>query len=105
MSAYQSPGPLFDICANRHKGNEESVKANAKPDKHRQRALIMSILEREGYTGRMTCDAIEEITGLPHQSCSARISELKRDGLIHKIGTRPTRSGCQAAVYAKSKPE
>ena len=95
MSAYQSPGPLFDICANRHRGNKQSVMANARADKnvHRQRIL------RLFRNAQWTCDELEVFLDLPHQSCSARISELKRDGLIVKVGTRPTRSGCQAAVY------
>jgi hypothetical protein len=37
---------------------------------------------------------------LPHQTCSARFSELKRDNLIMKVGRRPTRTGSMAGVYA-----
>ena len=84
-----------NVCANRHHGNEQSVAANKNPDKQRQRAQVLAAIQYR----TQTCEQIEEFTGLPHQSCSARISELKRDGLIRKIGTRPTRSGCQAAVY------
>jgi len=101
MSQYQNIGGLFpdrDICANNHGGNEQSVIANEKPDKEKQRAVIMSQI-RFYWKHGATCDELECILNMPHQSCSARISELKRDGLIRKIGTRPTRSGCQAAVY------
>ena len=99
-SDYGTLGPLFDICANRHKGNEQSVTANKNVDKHSQRWMILGIFDGANLDGRgLTCEEIEILTDRSHQSCSARISELKRDGLIRKIGTRPTRSGCQAAVY------
>jgi predicted transcriptional regulator len=97
----QGIGPLFDICARNHGGNEQSVEANKKAHKHSVRLMILGMLDPRSLASKdgRTCDEIEDITGLPHQSCSARISELKRDGLIKKVGTRPTRSGCQAAVY------
>ena len=100
MSQYQNIGGLFpdrDICASNHRGNEQSVAANKKPDKQLQKLVIMHCIIQSD-SGR-TCEEIETLIHLPHQSCSARISELKREGLIRKIGTRPTRSGCQAAVY------
>lgn len=54
-----------------------------------------------------TCDEIEQAMGLSHQTCSARCSELKRQGRIvtsldaetGKVVKRPTRSGRSAAVY------
>jgi predicted transcriptional regulator len=87
-----------DICKNYHKGNEQSVAANmiAAPFKVSTRVKIILALKTRGD---QTCEELEKELQLSHQACSARISELKRDGLIRKIGTRPTRSGCQAAVY------
>ena len=34
-----------------------------------------------------------------HQTVSARISELRFDGLIRRAGRRATRSGCTAWTY------
>ena len=87
---------LNDVCYNRHGGNEQSVEANRHVDKQKQSKLILEALER---VGEATCEQIEYAASLSHQSCSARISELKRDGKIVKVGTRKTRSGCSAAVY------
>jgi DNA-binding Lrp family transcriptional regulator len=87
---------LFDICKGYHKGNPESQAANRSVAKDKQKRRILAALL---LWEPATCDRIEVETGLSHQSCSARISELKRDGLIRKVGTAPTRTGCSAAVY------
>jgi predicted transcriptional regulator len=49
--------------------------------------------------GGATCDELEHLNGWRHQTASARINELKRDGLIMPDGTRPTRSGRKATVW------
>ncbi len=51
---------------------------------------------REGYT----CDEIEVVMGLRHQTASARIRELVLASVLVDSGRRrPTRSGCNARVY------
>lgn len=47
----------------------------------------------------LTCDEIEERTGLRHQTASARVYELAKAGRIVPSGTRRTRSGRQANVW------
>lgn len=48
----------------------------------------------------MTCDEVEIVTGLKHQTASARIRELALKGLIKDSGKRRlTRSGRKAVVY------
>jgi hypothetical protein len=91
----------FDICSNRHGGNPESVQANKKVDKFAQRIRILDVIEKWAYGSLrgLTCEEVEDLAKLSHQSCSARISELKREGKIKKIGVRNTRSGSPAAVY------
>ena len=87
-----------DICRNYHKGNPESFSAWCKSVEtaKQMREGIFSIIKRS--TG-ITCEEIEILTGWKHQSVSARISELKRDQVIRKIGTRKTQSGRMAAIY------
>ena len=46
-----------------------------------------------------TCDEVEQRLGMTHQSCSAAINKLMRDGLIHADGERLTRSGRSARVW------
>lgn len=48
----------------------------------------------------LTCDAAEVVTGLAHQTCSARFRGLEQRGLLRRTELRrPTRSGRQASVY------
>lgn len=62
------------------------------------RAEIMRLFDRLGDYGA-TCDEAEQALRLRHQTCSARIAELKKAGSIVDSGrTRKTRSGCKAAV-------
>jgi predicted ArsR family transcriptional regulator len=47
-----------------------------------------------------TCDDIERLLGLSHQTASARINELVREHEIIDSGARrPTKSGRKARVY------
>lgn len=47
----------------------------------------------------LTCDEVEELHNMRHQTASARIKELKDEGLLLDSGRRrDTRSGRKAAV-------
>lgn len=51
----------------------------------------------------LTCDEVEFWTGLKHQTASARVHDLSREGKILVDGrTRKTSSGREAAVYILS---
>lgn len=95
--------PLWDITKNYHRGNPQSVKANEIAHKYkipaRQRILEELELERSHFHLGMTCEELEHLTSLSHQTCSARLSELRREGKIKVVGERKTRSGSDAAVY------
>jgi predicted HTH transcriptional regulator len=90
---------MFDICANKHGGNPQSVEANEiitflkKP----MRNKIYDLISISPHP--LSCEEIEEILTLYHQTASARISELKRAGKIMQVGLKENRSGCKAAVY------
>lgn len=105
-----------DICARRHRGNRESVAANGVTNKLKDRARILARFERLGNAGA-TCDDIELLLGMSHQTASARMAELKRDGVLvlkplrggnlFEYERRLTRTGATAAVlvlaaYAKN---
>lgn len=84
-----------DICRNYHKGNEESEQANLSTDKDRDRRRILRHLEAKDAT----CDELEVALDMRHQTCSARLAELKKNGLVIVTGERrATRTGCKAAV-------
>jgi predicted transcriptional regulator len=52
----------------------------------------------------LICDEVEKITGLPHQTVSARMKELRDYGAIAPNGDRrPTRHGKDAAVHTLTK--
>lgn len=91
----------FDICETRHGGNTESVAAHhsivgCKTFLHQR--ILQSIRQSNG----LTCDEIELMLNLSHQTASARISELKAIGKITKNGIRATRSGRKAAILVES---
>jgi Fic family protein len=87
-----------DITKNYHRGNLESADAYKKI-RHTAASYRESIYKYIKLGGGLTCEEIEIMTGWKHQTVSARISELKRDGRIISIGKRETKSGCKAAVY------
>jgi len=91
-----------DITANYHGGNPQSVQANKIAHKGRvsARQQIMDLLCNPLSEAGLTCEELEVLSGLSHQTCSARLSELRREGKIKiVVGTRKTRSGSPAAVY------
>lgn len=72
----------------------ESMMDSAAGLRQRVRKLI-----HDSVTG-LTCDAIEAVTGLRHQTASARVHELMRSGDIVDSGKRErTRSGRKAVVW------
>lgn len=93
---------LDDICSNRHGNNANSIKANKIAHKYKigARQRILEILQDHTaiFSMGMSCEQIEDESGLSHQSCSARISELRKEGKIKVVGERLTRSGSPAAV-------
>jgi hypothetical protein len=91
---------LDDICAWRHRGNPESVAANAQvePTKEETRVRIYDFACARGDAG-ITTDEISEAWGLPPNRVSPRITELKVDGrLVPTDRRRKTRTGCSARV-------
>lgn len=87
---------LFDICRNRHKGNEESHKANLRVNKKLQRERVLSAIRNAGPVG-LTCRELAELWDVGMNTISGRFSELKRDGLIRKDSVR---NGCAVVVVA-----
>lgn len=63
------------------------------------RARVLGFIKRSGEYG-MTCDEIELLSGLVHQTASARVNELcKLDVIIDSGRRRKTRSGRKATVW------
>lgn len=85
-----------DICRNKHKGNPESEEANLRTNKEIQR---WRIIEAFKPANELIAEQVEKLTGMRRSTVSARVSELKRDGILMKTGERrPTSTGCNAAV-------
>jgi len=94
-----------DITFNYHKGQDTSRQANASiaKDKDSLRNIIYRVV-MAGEKGR-TCEEVEFITGLKHQTASARITELCVMGWIHFTNhRRVTASGRAARVYFVTPP-
>jgi hypothetical protein len=96
----RAPAPQADICRNRHGGSATSEAANERvaPHKGSLRASVLRFIRVRGQFGA-TVEEISEICKLRYTTVSARVSELKRDGLVIASGrTRKTYSGSEAAV-------
>ena len=80
----------FDVCANRHGGNAESIAANRRNAATRanQRASVLAACQR---TNGVTCRELAEEWNVGMNQISGRFSELKQTGEIYKIGVR---NGC-----------
>lgn len=90
-----------DICERYHGGDSASQDAFDFQGPEARRAMrlrIFQLIRARGTVGA-TCDELEALLGFSHQTCSARCSELKRDGWVKPNGTRRrTRSGATAKV-------
>ena len=65
------------------------------------REAIYALIEREP----MTDDEVEVVTGLRHQTASARVNELMRSRRVRDSGRRrKTRSGRRAIVWTAKMP-
>lgn len=88
-----------DITQLYHHADKFSSEAHKsiKHDKARVRELVYACI-KEAANGR-TCDEVEAELDLPHQSVSARFTELKAANRIKLVFKRATRSGRSAGVY------
>jgi hypothetical protein len=89
-----------DITQNFHKGNPRSIEAHesVREKKLKQQVRIMKHLFAQGSRGA-TCDETEIALNMPHQSCSARFSELKAGDHIVAKDKRKTRNWRDADVF------
>lgn len=88
---------MFDPCERYHKGAETSVEAF--------RGLPAETIREEVYRiirdcGGLACEQVEDKLKMPHQTASARITELLAQGRL-SVSKRlhKTRSGRNARVY------
>jgi hypothetical protein len=74
--------------------------ASIEPHLPRLEQMVYDCIKGWGDDG-LTCDSVELMTALPHQTASARIKSLVDRGVIKDTGLRrQTRSGRMARVYA-----
>lgn len=96
-----------DICRALHGGADTSAAAHSSgTDEGRlaMRTRLLGFIRSRGAEGA-TADEIEHALEFPHQSASARISEMLRDGAIHDSGRRrKTHQGRAARVYLLGAP-
>jgi predicted transcriptional regulator len=75
--------------------NSIAAFASVKPDVQTMRKKVLELVSQSPRT----CDEIEVALGMPHQTASARLTELYRANLVRRNGRRPTRSGHTAWIY------
>ena len=87
-----------DICTNKHGFNEQSVEANKKVMKQRDKRTVLNFIASQG---RGHSKEIARYMSKPLNCISGRLSELKADGIIIDTGLRE--EGC--AIYELNKIE
>lgn len=94
----------IDVCAQKHGGNPESQEAHESIIDHKKIMVdkIVKLALSRGLDG-VTCFEIEQELDFRRSSASARVSELRRDGvLVSTERRRPTDSGRMARVFDPS---
>lgn len=92
-----------DVCRRKHHGNPQSEEANVRTNKKRDSTRILAFLR---FRGPLTCETIALEMQLPYTAVSARLSEMKRDGLVEETGkVMRTTHGANAAVVRAVPPE
>jgi hypothetical protein len=92
----------MDITRNYHKGNKYSQEAfrSATPQKKaNDKMKIRAMMLRVGPKRGVTSDEAEVELNMPHQTCSARFSDMKRDDELVHVGERETRTGNKAGAW------
>lgn len=88
-----------DICAGRHRGNPESIRAfegllDSLPERRRR---VLRAIADQGENG-LTCRELAARWDVPMHQISGRLTELKASGLIRKNGVRE-RSAVMVAAF------
>lgn len=93
------PRPLYDGNPP-HVAGSDTSKAAADAIKESADSIRRKVYNLIGSSRGLTCDEVEAITNLRHQTASARIRELVLQGRLYDSKERrATRSGRMAAVY------
>jgi hypothetical protein len=108
LSMFEQPKPFHwqrptepDICKRKHGGNPQSVQANRRVQKERDRDTVLNLVAMAGPEGR-TLDEVAAILDVAPNRISGRFTELKKDGKLIPTGcTRNTRTGSPAMSYRK----
>src|SRR6185437_8177730 len=94
---------LFDICANKHGDNPESVSANQQIASHKRnlQAKVYELILSRGSAG-VTSHEICALLGMKLQTVSARCAELKAQHVIQSNGERRNGAAVLVSRYARN---
>jgi hypothetical protein len=90
---------MDDITRNYHRGDRYSIEAFVStPSSSREHARLRIIrcLYRQGPA---MSEQLEQRLDMHHQSCSARISELRQLNFLVEVGTGVTSTGSSARIH------
>lgn len=80
----RGPTPLFDITARKHRGAETSREANLRTNKREAFERIEKFIRTRPFFESYLNEVVRE-TGMPVQTASARLSDLKAMGRIEVV--------------------
>lgn len=92
----------FDICANYHKGNENSQLANLATDKEKDIERILKFMRSRPGQKTYVKELIREL-GMLHQTASARLSDLKKMGKARNTNEKVQGCGVVELVPVQEK--
>ncbi len=97
----------MDVTENRHGGADTSIEAHKSTTADKRKAQRRQIFEfiRGTQDFGAISEEVQNALDIPHQTCSARISEMCRDGLLrYAKARRNTSRGKAARVYFTEAP-
>lgn len=90
---------ILEVAVDPEKTLSEALNAEVRESPLSLRDQVLALIKDNGPMG-YTTDELEQALSATHQSVSARVNQLKNQGLIKSAGrTRATRSGRQATVW------
>jgi hypothetical protein len=88
-----------DITSNYHGGDEFSTEAFQRTPSERRQRDRARILQSIREDGPAICEDLEQRLDLSHQTCSARVSELRKAGDLVEIGRGTTSYQRSARIH------
>jgi len=90
---------MEDITRNYHRGDRYSVEAFVNTPASSRENARMRIVRSLYRQGPAMSEELENRLDMQHQSCSARLTELRQHNFLIQVGTGITSTGSSACIH------